>query len=299
MTSTSGVGPIIPDYAGANVRGIVPALLGPSAWSVGTLPPWMPKPVVDSEQCVLLVLDGLGWDQFQTHRDLMPTLSTFVGQSIHTVAPTTTATALTSITTGLTPGEHGLVGYRMVLGGDVLNVLRWAVDDKIVRRQKPPSAVQPFEPFLGCAVPVVSMAELENSAFSEAHLRGSTPAGWRASSSIAVTAAAEIAGGERFVYCYYGNVDKIAHERGFGTVLRSRITGCGPLVSDMLEALPSGTSLMITADHGQVHVGDNIIYPIGGAAAWCHDAIGRGSLPMAPHSAGGSSRRHADCVSRG
>jgi hypothetical protein len=175
VTSTSGVGPIIPDYAGANVRGIVPALLGPSTWSAGTLPRWMPKPVVDSEQCVLLVLDGLGWDQFQTHRDLMPTLSTFVGQSIHTVAPTTTATALTSITTGLTPGEHGLVGYRMMLGGDVLNVLRWAVDDKIVRRQQPPPTVQPFDPFLGYAVPVVSMAELENSAFSEAHLRGSTP----------------------------------------------------------------------------------------------------------------------------
>jgi uncharacterized protein (DUF2249 family) len=140
-------------------------------------------------------------------------------------------------------------------------VLRWAVDDKIVRRQKPPSAVQPFEPFLGCAVPVVSMAELENSAFSEAHLRGSTPAGWRASSSIAVTAAAEIAGGERFVYCYYGNIDKIAHERGFGPYYEAELRAADRLVSDMLEALPSGTSLMITADHGQVHVGDNIIYP--------------------------------------
>ena len=47
------------------------------------------------------------------------------GGPITTVAPTTTATALTSITTGLTPGEHGLIGYRMVLGGEVLNVLRW------------------------------------------------------------------------------------------------------------------------------------------------------------------------------
>jgi len=261
VTSTSGVGPIIPDYAGANVRGIVPALLGPSTWSAGTLPRWMPKPVVDSEQCVLLVLDGLGWDQFQTHWDLMPTLSTFVGQSIHTVAPTTTATALTSITTGLTPGEHGLVGYRMMLGGDVLNVLRWAVDDKIVRRQQPPPAVQPFDPFLGYAVPVVSMAELENSAFSEAHLRGSTPVGWRAPSSIAVTAAAQIAAGERFVYCYYGSIDKIAHERGFGPYYEAELRAADRLVADMLEALPSGTSLMITADHGQVHVGDNIIHP--------------------------------------
>ena len=56
----------------------------------------------------------------------MPTLAAFEGGPITTVAPSTTATALTSITTGLTPGEHGLVGYRIDVGGEVLNVLRWA-----------------------------------------------------------------------------------------------------------------------------------------------------------------------------
>ncbi len=259
VTSTGGGGPIIPDYAGPNVRGIVPALLGPRTWSASTLPGWMPHPVGESDRCVLFVLDGLGWDQFQAHRELMPTLAGCVGRSIHTVAPTTTATALTSITTGLTPGEHGLVGYRMLLGGDVLNVLRWTVDDQIVRRQKPPREVQPFDPFLGYSVPVVSMAELENSAFSEAHLRGSTAAGWRASSSIAVAAAELINAGERFVYCYYGGIDKIAHERGFGPYYEAELRAADRLVADLLDALPSGTSLLVTADHGQVHVGDNII----------------------------------------
>jgi len=286
VTSTDGGGPIIPDYAGANVRGIIPALLGPSTWSGATLPGWMPKPVADSDQCVLLILDGLGWDQFQAHRDMMPNLAAFVGQSIHTVAPTTTATALTSIATGLTPGEHGLVGYRMLLGGDVLNVLRWAVDDKIVRRQKPPPEVQPFDPFLGYAVPVVSMAELENSAFSEAHLRGCKREGWRAASSIAVTAAEQIEAGERFVYCYYGSIDKIAHERGFGPYYEAELRAADRLVGEILAALPSGTSMLVTADHGQVHIGDNEIRPSAdllrgvdlqsgeGRFRWLHTAAG-------------------------
>ena len=39
--------PIIPDYAGANVRGIVPALLGPGAWATN-LPPWMPAVLADA-----------------------------------------------------------------------------------------------------------------------------------------------------------------------------------------------------------------------------------------------------------
>jgi len=253
-------GPIIPDYAGANVRGIVPALLGPATWETG-LPDWMPSSVAGSRSVVLLVLDGLGWDQLQEHRSLMPTVASMSGGPIHTVAPTTTATALSSITTGLSPAEHGLIGYRIVVGGEVMNVLRWSVGDQAVRRSHPPRDVQPFEPFLGHAVPVVSPAELQNSAFTEAHLRGSVPVGWRAASSIAVEARRQVEAGERFVYCYYGGIDKIAHERGFGPYYEAELRAADALVADVLDTLPTGTTLLVTADHGQVHVGDRIVVP--------------------------------------
>ncbi len=258
--SASAVHPIIPDYAGANVRGIVPALLGPATWA-DTVPEWMPDAVRAADAVVLLVLDGLGWDQLHEHAALAPTLMSMQGRSIHTVAPTTTATALSSITTGLTPGEHGLVGYRMSLGGDVINVLRWAVGDQQVRRSHPPGDVQSFEPFLGRRVPVVAQGELQNSGFSEAHLRGCDPVGWRAPSSIAVEAAAQVEAGERFVYCYYNGIDKIAHERGFGPFYDAELRFADALVADLMSALPPGTAVLITADHGQVDVGDRIIHP--------------------------------------
>ena len=256
---TSG-GPIIPDYAGANVRGIVPALLGPASWRSG-LPDWMPEPVVRADSVVLLVLDGLGWDQLQDHPEELPTVSSMVGGPIHTVAPTTTATALTSIATGLTPAEHGLIGYRIVLGGEIVNVLRWSVGDQPVRRSHPPRDVQPYDPFIGRTVPVISPAELQNSAFSEAHLRGSRPEGWRAASSIAVEARRQVEAGERFVYCYYGGIDKIAHERGFGPYYDAELRAADALVADVLTTLPTGTTLLVTADHGQVHVGERIVTP--------------------------------------
>ena len=44
---------------------------------------------------MLLVLDGLGWEQLQERRHLAPTLASMVGGPITTVAPSTTATALT------------------------------------------------------------------------------------------------------------------------------------------------------------------------------------------------------------
>jgi predicted AlkP superfamily pyrophosphatase or phosphodiesterase len=65
------------------------------------------------------------------------------------VAPSTTATALTSITTGLTPGEHGVVGYRIDVDGEVLNVLRWATRPATPAGRIPPADIQPFPPFLG------------------------------------------------------------------------------------------------------------------------------------------------------
>jgi predicted AlkP superfamily pyrophosphatase or phosphodiesterase len=252
--------PIVPDYAGANVRGIVPALLGPAPWST-SMPSWMPPEISHARQVVVLVLDGLGWDQLQHNRHLAPTLAGLSGGRITTVAPTTTATALSSIATGLTPGEHGLIGYRMVLGGAVLNVLRWSAAGVDQRRIHPPADVQRFPAFLGHTVPVVSPWELCSSAFSEAHLRGSVPVGWRAASSLPIDVAHQLRAGETVVYAYYGGIDKIAHERGFGEYYDAELRTADRLVADVLELLPPGAAVLVTADHGQVEVGDRVIKP--------------------------------------
>lgn len=254
------VQPIVPDYGGANVRGIVPALLGPTDWSTG-LPAWMPEMVAESQQVVLLVLDGVGWDQLQERLDIAPTLAAMQGGPITTVAPTTTATALSSIATGLTPGEHGLIGYRIVLGGEVVNVLRWSAGGDDRRRSQPPADVQRYPAFLGEHVPVISPAELTSSAFTAAHLRGGKSVGWRASSSLPVEVRLQLEAGERFVYAYYGGVDKIAHERGFGEFYDAELRAADRLVADVLDVLPDGAVLLVTADHGQVEVGPNIIHP--------------------------------------
>ncbi len=250
--------PTIPDYAGANVRGIVPALLAPRG---APLPAWMPAVIAEAGQVVLLVIDGLGWEQLTERAHLAPTLSSMSGGPITTVAPSTTATALASITTGLTPGEHGLVGYRIDMAGEVLNVIRWSTSAGDARRQCEPAKVQPFRPFMGERVPVVSKAELEGSAFTEAHLRGCRPVGWRVASSLAVVIGQQLREGERFVYAYYDGIDKVAHERGFGPFYDAELVAADRLVADVLAALPPGSALVITADHGQVQVGASMVAP--------------------------------------
>ena len=100
---------------------------GPARADADAAPAWLPAAVAeDADQVVLLVLDGLGWDQLAGPPRPRPDAGgAWTARPITTVAPSTTATALTSITTGLPPGEHGVVGYRMAVDGDVLNVLRW------------------------------------------------------------------------------------------------------------------------------------------------------------------------------
>lgn len=257
VTAHHSTPPVLPDYAGPNVSGIVPALLGPQASK--STPSWFPLETHGARAVVLLVLDGLGWNQLQKHRHVMPTLSSFAGTAITTVAPTTTATALTSIATGLTPGEHGVLGYRVDMGSTVLNVLRWGDASGDLRQRIPPVQVQPCPPFLGCSVPVISKPEFEGSGFTLAHLAGVRHHSWRLASNIAVLARERVNAGDSFVYAYYDGIDKVAHERGFGEYYEAELSTADHLVSRVAESLPSGCVLLVTADHGQVHVGDNQI----------------------------------------
>jgi len=265
--------PVIPDYSGANLTGIIPGcLLGTS----GRRPNWFPQPLQEAERIVLLVIDGLGYEQLLRHAHIAPNLMSLVGGSITTIAPSTTASALTSLVTGASPAEHGIVGYRMDMGDSIMNSLRWWSDTRDLRKVHPPATVQPIPPFVGMTIPVVSRAELEGSAFTEAHLRGSRPCGWRAASSIVAQCANLISSGEKFVYAYYDGVDKIAHERGFGAYYDSEIAATDWLVGSLLNTLPSGTTLAITADHGQVQVGDNVVHLSDDIKASLHHQSGEG-----------------------
>lgn len=219
----------------------------------------MPKVLRGASQIVVFVLDGLGWHQLGDRLSIAPTLRSGEGSSITTVAPTTTVTALTSITTGLSPGEHGMMGYRMDMGRRVVQMLRWADERGDVRATYEPSVVQPTPPFLGASVPILSKAELEGTAFTEAHLRGGKPLGWRVSSSLPVQIGELLESGAPFVYAYYDGIDKVAHERGFGAYYDAELAYVDGLVSRIIERLVPGSALVITADHGQVHVGDSTV----------------------------------------
>jgi hypothetical protein len=210
---------------------------------------------------VLFVVDGLGWSQLLERPGLAPTMEAMRGGPIDAVAPTTTATSLTSIVTGLTPGEHGVVGYRVAMRGEILNVLRWTTPAGDARARIDPHDVQHHRAFLGEKVPVVGRREFEGSGFTRAHLDGTRIVGYRMPSSIPVDVRQLVNDGERFVYAYYDGVDKVAHEYGFGPHYDAEVHAADGLVAEVLAAVPEETVVLVTADHGQVHVGPAIVEP--------------------------------------
>ena len=248
--------PCIPEYRGANVCGIVPGLLGGA-----NLPDWMPPAVADASAVVVLVLDGLGWRQLEQRANVAPVLNSLAGGPISTVAPSTTATALSSIATGLTPAEHGILGYRMLMRGAVTNMLRWATDEGVRRHDVSPREFQPARAFCGQRVPYVTSQELIGSSFSDAHLFGGVAHGYRALSSLPVVVSELVRSGATFVHAYYPGVDKIAHERGFGEFYDAELACADRMVDDLLNRLPRDAVVLVTADHGQVEVGDRLLYP--------------------------------------
>ncbi|MFZ4585105.1 MAG: alkaline phosphatase family protein [Acidimicrobiia bacterium] len=241
--------PIHPDFAGANTSALVPALLGITA------APWLPGPAMGARSTVLLVVDGLGWDAVAARRDRLATLGAMEGGSITTVVPSTTATVLTSIVTGLPPGDHGIVGFRFPVDGHVLNALRWHTDDNT--HAPNPSDVQRHPPFCNRVVPVVSKSEYRGTGFTRAHMRDAHYVGWSTVAVFVEHIRRQVSAGERLVYAYYPGVDSVAHEFGLHNEFYEReLDDVDALIDRLLTVLPRDCALLVTADHGQVDTSD-------------------------------------------
>lgn len=250
---------VVPDYLGANLARVVPALLSASSQRPG----WLPPAVVDAEQVVLLVVDGLGWLQLSERLGMLENLATLEGRPITTVAPSTTAAALTSLVVGAPPSIHGVVGYKVAVQGpagpEVMNVLRWRTKTGDARSYVDPATFQSCDPFGGADVPVVSKADFVGTGFTVAHQRGARQVGWYQASGMAVDVKDLVGRGEKFVYAYYDGVDRIAHMKGFGEYYDAELVALDRVVGDLLGALPASAALVVTADHGQVSVGSNLV----------------------------------------
>jgi hypothetical protein len=254
---------MLPRYGETSLAEVGPSLLG--CLGVQGEPNVLGLP--DATRACLLVIDGLGWDLLQRHRDAAPFLASLLadvsadgaglGGWLTAGFPATTVTSLGTLGTGRPPGQHGLLGYQVrdPASGLLLNGLRW--DNRV-----DPVSWQPTETIFQRAAEAgigafrVARASFERSGLSTAAMRGAeyVPAG--TPGALVAFAAAAVAGRQRgFAMVYTGDQDGTGHECGCTSpAWRYQLAHTDRLAEQLAAALPPGTLLVITADHGMADV---------------------------------------------
>ena len=250
----------LPDYAGACIANVVPALLGRASDDDRGDPDWLPESVRHAQQVVLLVIDGLGWQQLRDRPGLAPTLSAAEGidRPITSVAPTTTACALTSITTGCRPASTASSATGWPSKTRSSTSLRWTLGSGRVDRRPPYRPAHAFQPSRPSPVrrwrcrwcPRTSSAGPVSRPPTSATRRSRVPGALL----LPVEVARLLGEGQRFVYAYYDGIDKVAHGSGLGALYDAELRAVDRLVADLVAELPSGAVLVVTADHGEIDV---------------------------------------------
>ncbi|MET9229564.1 nucleotide pyrophosphatase/phosphodiesterase family protein [Lentzea sp. NPDC003310] len=246
------------------IAAVVPSLLSglevPGADNTLGLPP--------ARRVVLLLVDGLGHELLRTYGAHAPFLSSLPDRSIDAGFPSSTATSIASIGTGLHSGEHGIVGYTFAVGDEVLNSLTWsraADHGHDLRKALVPEVVQPhptlFERAAAAGVAVSTVAPLphRSSGLTRAVLRGSWYRGAAGFGDLALGAVAAVRQDRSFCYAYHADLDTIGHFYGPGSEeWLVQLEFVDSLAERIAARLPSGAQLVVTADHGMVTVGERI-----------------------------------------
>lgn len=100
-----------PDYRRGNLVNLMSSLITGSGGS-SLYPPLdqlQPDQVEAKNQVVLFVVDGLGFEFIDQHPNSF--LREHTQSTLNSVFPSTTASAITSLMSGLAPGQHGLTGW--------------------------------------------------------------------------------------------------------------------------------------------------------------------------------------------
>ena len=248
--------PAVPVYGVSTLADLLPSLgahLGvPGAVDVLGLP--------DARRYLLVLIDGLGWHQLNNHAAHAPYLSGLAGRWITSGVPSTTATSITSIGTGMPPGGHGIAGYSFWYpqARTVLNTLRWPADLSGLD-------VQPQLTYLerlagaGVSTATIAPAHFAGSGLTTAALRGPAflPVTDERDQGRRVELAAQaVAAGERsFGYFYERQLDHAGHVHGMGSrQWLAELVAADALVAALRAALPDDVTLVITGDHGMVNV---------------------------------------------
>lgn len=254
---------VAPDYRGGGLLNLIASCANARGGVVShpTLSALPPAELACARNVVLILIDGLGYNYLVT-RGQGSAIAARIAGRMTSVFPSTTASAITTTFTGLTPAEHGLTGWFTWFpeadtiaaplpfiprsGSDSLQ--QRGVDARMLFRGSP------LFDTLDCTSIVVSHRQIVDSQYNR-HFCGEAArfayddlAGF-----VTQTLAAVKSGNQRkFVYAYYPDFDFVSHRFGVGSAEAAAVFASIDAAYEQLLAQLSGTdsALILTSDHG-------------------------------------------------
>ena len=219
-----------------------------------------------AKAAVVILVDGLGFIPLMDHLGHARNLRGFRDQ-IHTaysVVPSTTAAGITACGTGELPGRTRMVGYSVLHGERLFNLLAFTDGIDPTQWQECPTF---FEQLSAASVPCATIlpSKFAGSGLTSAALRGArfVPAtSWEERCQAAID---QIRSGTKLVYLYWSDIDAAGHAHGVGSsqwsdALEDFDAGLGRFLS----ALPEDVRVVLTADHGMVNIDFDRFYNVAG-----------------------------------
>lgn len=245
---------VAPAYGDRSLADVLPAVARALGHPLESSPDGLTLPEAGSY--VVFLVDGMGQELLARHPDDAPFLSSLLDGAAAATAgvPSTTATSLTSLGTGLPPGAHGVVGYTARVPGTdtLLNHLQWSKDVDSALWQ-PHHTVFGRLAAAGVTTTAVNKREFLGSGLTDASSRGAGFVGadrW-GERLVAVQAASAVA--PSLTYVYDGDLDWTGHRYGVDSAQwRAQLSMTDQAAERLRETLPDDVRVVVVADHGMV-----------------------------------------------
>jgi hypothetical protein len=256
----AAAGMILPDYGRAELGAVLPASL--AAIGAGHVVKGRDAEadrnrlgIPRARHVCTVLLDGLGQTLLDACKGHARFLTGLDGLTATAGFPSTTAASLALFGTGRTSGQTGMTGYtvRNPKTGKLANLVSWDGAEPAEDWQRQPSLLEEAS-LAGVHVTTLGKARFAGSGLTHAVLRGGQFVGAeRLADRIDVALGAMRAPGVS--YMYWGEIDGAGHANGWQSdEWVGALEDADRELARLASAMPDGTIMVITADHGMVDI---------------------------------------------
>ncbi len=256
--------PSAPDYSGSGIVNLVSSLV--AGLGGNALHPECTAltgaEVARYRNVVLLLIDGLGFEFLQ--RQPPNVITDGLHARLTSVFPSTTASAITSYFTGMSPYEHGLTGWFTFLRelGSVATVLPFR--PRIGGPAYSAAGIDPLQIFqwptvferMQATCAVVTPHYIADSDYSRATTGGARRFPYRELKGYfaAIRNALQVPASRRYVYAYWSELDSLCHRHGTRSEAAvAHFADLGIELDRFLDTAGDGETLVLMcADHGHI-----------------------------------------------